>query len=183
MIFRQKCCGVSIDYSQTLMYNFQRQIEFYFGKEIFIIQNTLFIGFKGKYNSSGILVQSIAKNFCLLTNSFNGLKKDIDYIDGDYDFILMFGVDKKLENSLRIESVAEKNGVRYSSILDLENISERLNNAGVDNYISTIPTHYLCNEAYWYILKKFNGKAVFIHIPTIKYINDSLIKKVKQALC
>ncbi len=147
------------------------------------MQNTLFIGFKGKYNSSSILVQSIAKKYCLLTNSFNGLKKDIDYIEGDYDFILMFGVDKKLESSLRIESVAEKNGVRYSSILDLENMSECLNDVGVDNHISATPTHYLCNEAYWYILKKFNGKAAFIHIPTITYIDDSLIKKVKQALC
>ncbi len=147
------------------------------------MQNTLFIGFKGKNNSSSILVQSIAKNYCLLTNSFNGLKKDIDYIDGDYDFILMFGVDKKLESSLRIESVAEKNGVRYFSTLDLGNISECLNDVGVDNLISATPTHYLCNEAYWYILKKFNGKAAFIHIPTIKYIDDGLIGKIKQALC
>ena len=147
------------------------------------MQNILFIGFKGKYNSSSMLVQSIASNYCLLTNSFNGLKKDIDSIKGDYDFIVMFGVDKKLESSLRIERVAEKNGVRYSSILNLEDISECLNVVGVKNHISATPTHYLCNEAYWYILKKFNGKAAFIHIPTIKYIDDNLIKNVKQALC
>ena len=147
------------------------------------MQNILFIGFKGKFNSSSILVQSIAQNYCLLTNSFNGLKKDIDYITDDYDFIIMFGVDKKLESSLRIERVAEKNGIRYSSILDIEDISDCLNAVGVKNHISATPTHYLCNEAYWYILKKFNGKAAFIHIPTIKYFDDNLIKKVKQALC
>ena len=53
------------------------------------MQNILFIGFKGKFNSSSILVQSIAPNYYLLTNSFNGLKKDIDHIEGDYDFIIM----------------------------------------------------------------------------------------------
>lgn len=147
------------------------------------MKRILYIGFKGKHNSSSILVQSIAQNYCLLTNSFNGLKKDIEHIEEDYDFIVMFGVDKKLETSLRIERVAEKNGVRYSSTLDIEDISERLDVVGVKNHISASPTHYLCNEAYWYILKKFNGKAAFIHIPTIKYIDDNLIKKVKHALC
>ena len=148
---------------------------------MFIMQNTLFVGFKGKNNSAGILVQSITKNYCLLTNSFNGLKRDIGCIDGDYDSILMFGVDKDLKSSLRIESVAEINNIRHSSILDLEKISECLNVVGVDNHISAIPTHYLCNEAYWYMLQKFNGKAAFIHIPTIKYFDDNLIMKVKQA--
>ena len=147
------------------------------------MDNILFIGFKGKHNSSAVLVQAVSENCCLLTNSFNGLKKDIDLIDNDHDFIVMFGIDKNLDSSVRIEKNAEKNEIRYSSVLDLENISERLTDAGLDNYISDEPTHYLCNEAYWHILKKFDRKAVFIHIPTIKYVDEAFIEKIRRALC
>ena len=44
-------------------------------------QKVLLTGFKGKNNSSSILVQSISENYRLLTNSFEGLKKDIEEID------------------------------------------------------------------------------------------------------
>ncbi len=44
--------------------------------------------------------------------------------------------------------------------------------AGIASTISTDPTQYLCNEAYWWLLEKYKGKAVLIHIPTIKYYND-----------
>lgn len=140
----------------------------------------LYIGFKGKHNASSILVQSLASNYCLLTNSFAGLKKDIDCIEGDFDSIIMFGVDKNLEHSFRVERVAEKDDIRYSSVLDLEKILVRFNDAGINSFIAETPTSYLCNEAYWHVLKKFSGKAVFIHIPTIKYFDDSLVQKVKR---
>lgn len=168
----QKCDIISEPYRDDILFG---------AREMLIMQNSLFVGFKGKNNSSGILVQAITKNYCLLTNSFNGLKRDIDYIEDDYDFILMFGADKQLKSSLRVESAAEINNIRHSSILDLEKISECLNDVGIDNHISAVPTHYLCNEAYWYMLRKFNGKAAFIHIPTIKYFDDVLIMKLKQA--
>ena len=62
----------------------------------------------------------------------------------------------------------------------MENISGSLEKAGIENSISDTPGHYLCNEAYWYALRKFNGKVVFIHIPTIKNIDDSFIDKMKK---
>ena len=67
----------------------------------------LYIGFKGKNNASCILVQSISKNHYLLTNSFGGLKKDIELLGDSYDCIIMFGIDKNLRNSVRIEKAAE----------------------------------------------------------------------------
>ena len=91
-----------------------------------------------------------------------------------YDCIIMFGIDKNLKNSVRIEQAAEKETVEFSA-LDLEEISVCLNNNGITNHICNKPTHYLCNEAYWFILRKFNGKAVFIHIPSIKNIDDNFI--------
>lgn len=140
----------------------------------------LLTGFKGKNNSSANLVQAITDNYRLLTNSFEGLKKDIEEISGDFDFLLMFGCDKNLKDSVRIERFAEKNGEKIASGCDLENISTRLEKAEIENCISDIPGHYLCNEAYWCVLQKFNSRAVFIHIPTIRNLDDDLIDKMKK---
>ena len=32
--------------------------------------------------------------------------------------------------------------------------------------------YYLCNEAYWYLLKKYCGRAALIHIPSIKHYSN-----------
>ena len=87
---------------------------------------------------------------------------------------VLFGIDKNLRNSVRIEKVAEKESIKFS-VLDLEEIAGRLHANGITNYICNKPTHYLCNEAYWFTLRKFNGKAVFIHIPSIKNTDDNFI--------
>lgn len=142
----------------------------------------LYIGFKGKNNASCILTRYLSESYCLLTNSFGGLKRDIEMLEDCYDYVLMFGIDKNLKNTVRIERVAEREGSILLSDLDLDNISKRLNAAGITNYISNTPTHYLCNEAYWFSLQKFNGNAVFIHIPSIKNINEIFYKKMKLAL-
>ncbi len=143
-------------------------------------QKILLTGFKGKNNSSGNLVQTISQNYKLLTNSFDGVKKDIEEISDDFDFVIMFGCDKNLKDSVRIERFAQKNGDIIASGLDLVKISDKLGAAGIKNFISDIPGHYLCNEAYWSALKKFNNKAVFIHIPTLKNLDDDFIKKMKK---
>ena len=127
-----------------------------------------YIGFKGRNNSSAMLVSSLSQHPYLLTNSFDGLKKDIDKLPSEFDVVYLFGVDKNLTNSFRIEMCAEKDGTNLITNLDLESISERLSAAGITSTISKRPSHYLCNEAYWYLLEKYQGKAVLIHIPTIK---------------
>lgn len=146
------------------------------------MEQRLYIGFKGKNNASSTLAGRLSEKPCLLTNSFGGLKRDIEYLADDYDYVLMFGVDKNLKNSVRVESVAEREGIRLFSDLDLDDISKHLNAAGVMNYISNAPTHYLCNEAYWFALRKYKGKVAFIHIPTNKKINDTFFEKMKEAL-
>lgn len=128
----------------------------------------LYIGFKGKNNSSSILVNSLSSQGCLLTNSFAGLKKDIDNLSGDYDEVYLFGVDKTLTDSFRIEQCADRENIRLTTVLDLKVISERLSAAGIKSTLSDTPTHFLCNEAYWYLLEKYRGRAMLIHIPTIK---------------
>jgi len=140
----------------------------------------LYIGFKGKNNASCILVKSISAESYLLTNSFEGLKKDIESLSCSYDSVILFGIDKNLTDSVRIERVAEIDTQHYS-VLNLEDMSSQLEAVGVSNYLSDMPTHYLCNAAYWYLLRKFKGKAVLIHIPSIKNINKQLIEGIKLA--
>ena len=142
-------------------------------------------------NSSCVLVSELLKesplredgglkNFCLLTNSFEGVKKDIEAIDGNYDFVIMFGCDKSLKDCVRLECFSEKDGVKCETRLDVKLLSETLSRDGVENIISETPAQYLCNEAYWYALQKFEGKAVFVHIPTLKNIDENLISKMKE---
>jgi hypothetical protein len=144
--------------------------------------NKLFVGFKGKNNASSILVRALSQDCILLTNSFIGLKKDIDEIADTSLDLFMFGIDKRLQNIIRIESYAEKDRQRIYTKMDIDSIAIKFDNNGIDYFISKKATHYLCNEAYWYALKKFDGRAVFIHIPSIKYINKDFIDKMKLVL-
>ena len=116
----------------------------------------LFVGFKGMKNSSCVLVSELLKesrlredgalkNFFMLTNSFEGVKRDIEAIEGSYDFVIMFGCDKSLKSCVRIERFAEKDGIKFETNLNLELLSKRLGEGGIENVISEIPTHYLCN--------------------------------------
>ncbi|MCR5556873.1 MAG: hypothetical protein K6F75_04845 [Butyrivibrio sp.] len=129
-----------------------------------------------------MLVNELPPEHLLLTNSFAGLKKDIESIDKEYNLVIMFGVDKTLTSSVRIEKYAAKEGIRNASSLNLEKIAESINDAGVQVVISERPTAYLCNEAYWHALDKFSGRAVFIHIPTIMHMNKHMIEAMKLAL-
>lgn len=45
-----------------------------------------------------------------LTNSYVGLEKEILNLEKTYDIVLMFGLDKNLNNEIRIENIAENNG-------------------------------------------------------------------------
>ena len=142
----------------------------------------MLIGFKGKNNLSGELVKALGQEYCLLTNSFGGLKKDIDSIGTGYDRVMLFGVDKTLIDMVRIESIAEKDGIRFSSALELNRMAEAFSKAGLETKVSEIPTAYLCNEAYWHLLRKFSGRAVLIHIPTLKNADEFFTAKVQRAL-
>lgn len=65
--------------------------------------NVLFVGFKGKNNASGKLAAACSPEHLLLTNSFVGLRKDIDLAGDGYDHVILFGVDKTLTSMVRIE--------------------------------------------------------------------------------
>ena len=147
-----------------------------------LMTRTLVVGFKGKNNASRIMAEQVSSEHMLLTNSFAGLKKDIDSISKEFDQVIMFGVDKTLISSVRIEEAAAVDKRKAVSDLDLEKIASALDNAGIQSVISKALTKYLCNEAYWHILEKSSGRAVLIHIPTIRHVDASFVEKMKSAL-
>ena len=136
------------------------------------MERILFVGFKGKNNASGKLVELISHEHLLLTNSFGGLQKDIYSITNDYEYIVMFGVDKYLTSTVRIEESAVKDNTRVYSNLKISKLAKSLMDAGVEAEISDNPQNSLCNEAYWYLLEKYRGRAVPIHIPSIKHYSN-----------
>ena len=102
----------------------------------------LFIGFKGTKNSSGLLVRSLSPRHCLLTNSFEGLRKDIEKLPVDCDRVYLFGADKNLRDSFRLERMAEKDGIRLTSALDPEKLADQFASSGILTGISETPTRY-----------------------------------------
>ena len=143
----------------------------------------LYVGFRGKGNSSNKIVNSLSGDKLFLMNSHAGLKNDIDRISEAYDLVYMFGLDKSLKGNIRIDRVAEKDHVRRSSDVDPDMIADRLSAAGISASIGVTPTKYLCNEAFWHMLGKYDNHVVFFHVPSIRYINEVFIEKIKKALC
>ena len=138
---------------------------------------TLFIGFRGKHNASAMLAHQLSKDSLLLTNSFAGLERDILSVAEDYDFVCMFGVDKTLNDAVRIEQCAMLQGIKASSTYDIQDLSRKMVEHNIHHSISNVPTQYLCNAAYYHILCK-NTNSVFIHIPSIRGMDDSLMDRL-----
>lgn len=113
----------------------------------------LYVAFKGNGNSSNRIVSNLIGDKLFLTNSYAGLKKDIDSINDTYDLVYMFGLDKTLNGDIRIDSVAEKDDICLCSDIDLDAIIKSLDKNGISAKIGYVPTKYLCNEAFWYMLK------------------------------
>ena len=140
---------------------------------------TLFTGFKGKNNTSFQLVDGISGNALFLTNSFSGLEKDISSIDCDFDVIYMFGIDNNLVNKIRIELCARYNSEHICTDFDLLPLERKLNESNIPYCISNKQTRYLCNAAYYCMLKK-NPNTIFIHIPSLNGMNDTLMNKLAE---
>lgn len=144
--------------------------------------SALYAAFKGNGNSSNKIVRSLSGDKLFLTNSYDGLKKDIENITGAYDFVYLFGLDKRLKGSVRIDCAAQKGGICCYSDMDNHLIASKLNKAGITAHLGITPVPSLCNDAYWHMLKKFHRHATFFHVPSIKYITEDFIEKIKIVL-
>ena len=137
----------------------------------------LFTAFKGNHNTSFQLVNQTAANYILLTNSFQGLEKDISFICSDFDIVYMFGIDKNLIDKVRIESCAKFNDETIYTDFDIHYLETRMRSTSIICTTSDKPTSYLCNAAYYHMLKK-NPNTVFIHIPSLKGMSVELMNKL-----
>ena len=142
----------------------------------------LYTGFKGENNSSYQLLSKISGHKLFLTNSFKGLEKDIMNVTDKFDLVVMFGLDTSLKETVRIESVAEAEGKVRVTTVDCKTICNCLMAHGVENVVSEIPTQYLCNMAYFNALHKFEGKAMFIHIPSLKNMSEDMMDRIAKCM-
>ena len=139
--------------------------------------NTLFTAFKGANNASFRLINRIRRPSLFLTNSFAGLKRDIDGLKTIPTVVYMFGVDKTLSDEVRIEVCAQNEETIIYSDFDIVSLSEQMAARSIHHKISSASTHYLCNSAYYHMLCK-TKKTVFIHIPTVKGMTAEFMQKL-----
>jgi len=146
------------------------------------VKEVLITGFKGKNNTSAQLIALLpCPHKMLLTNSFSGLHKDIERIPAEkYASIIMFGIDKTLAGSIRIEQTAVYNGRWQNSAYDIAGLTEKLSASDIKYEISSTPTQYLCNAAFFYMLEKCQN-SVFIHIPSLHGMTPVLLQKLQYA--
>ena len=142
----------------------------------------LYVGFKGAHNTSYQLVSSFPGEHLYLTNSFSGLARDIDALEEDYDAVIMFGIDKSLSASLRVERCAQIDGEFLETNLYADQLARGFRENGISCDISDTPIHYLCNDAYFRMLRKTNGKSIFVHIPGSRYMTDELMAGIVKSL-
>ena len=140
----------------------------------------LYTAFKGKNNTSYQVASRLNGTVLFLTNSFQGLEKDIATVVNDYDVVYMLGCNKSLNNKIKIETCAEYNGERIFTEFDISELKKRIDNK-LSYSISYSPTKYLCNAAFYHMLKK-NKHTVFIHIPSISGMNNCLIEDIIELL-
>jgi len=140
--------------------------------------NILYTAFKGKNNSSKLLLNHIvANNKLYLTNSFktsvvelkNKLKKN------DYDLIVSFGQAPLDTDVIKIETTA-KDKLKYVTSYDYSALHNKLRKE-YEVIISNDAGNYLCNNIYYngleYIIEnKLKTKMIFIHIPNKEKITD-----------
>lgn len=141
-----------------------------------IYSKVLITSFKGKNNSSSILLNNIRANLTdklELTNSFitseKELKQKID--KNKYKYIISFG-QKSNCNKLYIELFGNKNSDRIETSFPYKKLISFMKENNIEYSISKNAGNYLCNNIYYEGMKyiKDNSldiKMIFIHIPSI----------------
>ena len=130
--------------------------------------NILYVGFKGRHNSSCQLVSRLPGERLLLTNSFGGLRREIDSIPQLYDAVYLFGLDKSLCGSVRIEACAEEAGHILYTSADVLELAHKFAVLGIPCAVSRQPSGYLCNAAYYALLEKMPCPVLLVHIPPLR---------------
>ena len=141
-----------------------------------IYSKVLITSFKGKNNSSSILLNNIRANLTdklELTNSFKTSEKELKQIidKNKYKYIISFG-QKPNCNKLYIELFGNKNSDRIETSFPYKKLISFMKENNIEYSISKNAGNYLCNNIYYEGMKyiKDNSldiKMIFIHIPSI----------------
>lgn len=140
--------------------------------------NILYVGFKGRHNSSCQLVSRLPGERLLLTNSFGGLRREIDSISRLYDAVYLFGLDKSLCGSVRIEACAEEAGHILYTLADVLELAHKFAVLGIPCAVSRQPSGYLCNAAYYALLEKMPCPVLLVHIPPLRNLPETMFAQL-----
>ena len=139
------------------------------------VKRILISGFEGNDNSSKILLDKIqCKNKLYLENDFRVSEQQlkIESSKKTYDKIIIFG-QKPLIKKIYIEICAKKESEIYNTNYNYSKLEYYLTNNNYKSMISNDAGNYLCNNIYFYALGLLkNSEIIFIHIPTLKNIED-----------
>lgn len=153
--------------------------------------NILITSFKGKNNSSSLLLQKIITsksiNKIKLTNSFKTSEIELTKeLSNNYKYVIDLG-QKPLINDIYIELKAKKSNAILSTNFPIKKIIKTLKNNNINYTISENAGNYLCNNIYYEGLKyinknKLDTKMIFIHIPSINqdFDFDKLAKAISE---
>ena len=83
------------------------------------------------------------------------------------------------KQTCRAVNTTDKTLKKYYSKLNADKFASSLDAAGIKTVISDDPKTCLCNDAYWNALSRFEGRAIFIHIPTIRNADEAFLDKMR----
>lgn len=141
-----------------------------------IYPNILITSFKGKNNSSSMLLHQIRANNLdklELTNSFstsvNELKNKIN--KNNYKYIIAFG-QKPNSDHIYIELIGNKNNNKITTKFPYKKFTSYLSSNKIVFSLSNDAGNYLCNNIYYEGMKYIQEissdiKMIFVHIPPI----------------
>ena len=141
-----------------------------------IYPNVLITSFKGKNNSSSILLHSIRANLTdklELTNSFSTSEKELKnkISKNKYKYIISFGQKPNCDH-IYIELYGSKNNDKIETSFPYKKLVSFLKENNIDYSISKYAGNYLCNNIYYEGMKYIKDNSleiemIFIHVPSI----------------
>lgn len=142
----------------------------------------LFTGFNGFNNSSKAIIDKINMDKLLFNNSYKEIDNQlVDLKLEDYDLIIMLGLRSSLKKSIRIEINSSLYDELLFSNINYNKVFVYFKSNEFPCILNDKPTNYLCNYAYYNVLKR-NKNAIFIHVPKLKNIKnlDKLISLISN---
>ncbi len=143
----------------------------------------LYAGFKGKNNSSKLLLDALncdSGDKLYLTNSYQASVHELvsRIQDNSYERVLIFGQWGSVKaGAVRVETLAKKGRYRRLATISYRTLTQRLERAGLTVQISEYAGNWLCSNVYYYGLKcveegRLDCQMVFIHLPKAKQVSD-----------